>query len=83
MAGIATIFLLFPSQRLKAAAAPPFKSAFKAEREKDKKELYQQYTTPVIRKGKAFLKAPRGFQLMPHWSELCHMPSLAARESGK
>lgn len=66
-----------------AAAAPAFKSAFKAKRRKGKKGQHQQHPTPFIKKGKAFLRAPSRFQLMPHWSELCPMPLLAASEFGK
>lgn len=66
-----------------AAAALAFKSKFKAEWKKGKKEQHKQHPMPFIRKGKAILRFPRRFQLMPHWSELCHMPSLAAKESRK
>lgn len=66
-----------------AATAPAFKSTFKAEWKKSKKEQHRQHPMPFIRKGKAILRFPRRFWLMAHWSELCHMPSLAARESRK
>lgn len=64
-----------------AAAAPAFNSTFKAEWKKGKKEQHRQHPMHFIRKGKAILRFPRRFQ--PHWSELCHIPSLAARESRK